>query len=186
MNYKIKLTGNEELIVPEDVGNKVRASIEGGINTGFFKVGRSMYQIRDVRSIVSVDDSKSVELELVARYRELDDEYTKKLDKWAREDAKTKTEREVKSRVKPALMHFNFSPDLQEMARVIYKFFTDNPEYPWCPLNIWIGFFGERKSYPLYFRAVATNDKRVNEYLDIPVQSVGNILSLYEGIDLDA
>lgn len=166
MSYRVRLTGGDDIKVDDTTGKKLLEMIETNKREGFFHSGKDLYLAKDVRAVVFLGEEVNEDAKKAADLEAKDKEYDVKLEKWSREDSKTKAIREVKVRIKPLTKFIEPMLPMSETAKSISEWFDKNPEYPWCPINVWLEpAFGKRTTYPYYLNLVARHESRVNRWL---------------------
>ena len=165
MSYTIYLKKLDPITVDDKVGSKVMSAKETGQDDATFQANGSLYQISEVRSVVK--DNKSASM--TSAQREIEDKiliWEKQQAVYAREDAKKKTQREFKYRVKSVVRDIENHVNYEAAVKDVYKFFVDNTTYPWCPYKVWaVYLFDNKTPVPGVMKLVAVHDMAVYRWM---------------------
>lgn len=166
MKYVVKLTRGESLVVDEQTGERLKDSIVSGEMDGFFKWGKSMFPLKDVRGVIAdigskVPDYMKFNSEKVA-------EFEKNLGRYAKQSVEEKVSREIRSRIRPGLKGVEPVSGWENLEEVIGRFFKENPKYPWCPLREYLRYVFPVSARNIndYYKILARHDTRVWEWVE--------------------
>lgn len=166
MSYRVNLMGEGEVIVDDDTGRKIQDFISTGKRVGYFKAGDAMYQVRDVKNVIPVRDTKTEQKTWTSNQVSIDEDYNTKLLRLSKQNPKEKAEREIKVRIKPLLKKISLVVSIQDLFKHIYTWFKNNPKYPWCPVDVWYEYGFGKAQVPYYSKIVINHDRRVYRWLE--------------------
>jgi len=167
MNYLVSLIGIGEVNVDEITGRKIKEYIATGKRNGYFKSEEGVYQVKDVKYVRPIKDGSPKNKGWTDKQMEEDRDYDDRLEAWANQTPDNKAKREIKTRIAPIFQRVKPQINIKELYSHLYKWFENNPEYPWCPIDVWLGYaFRELDVFPYYTKLVINHDRRVYRWLD--------------------
>lgn len=179
MRYAVYLKNKVTIMVDEDTGMKVMKAKEQGRDDATFRADGSMYEVGEVKSVV-------LEKLDVQKYQR---EMSEKMTEWetnlgvlAKQSVKQKTQREMNQRIKVALPDVVNHELVKDMLKAVAQFFTDNPNYPWCPVAVWKPFFFQRgDAVPPVMQLMVRHDIAVANWASDAKHDEDSLLEIFDG-----